>query len=58
MDAKLHIAFPVSRMTRFQIRRFLRTNFRKAEILTGSKVGQSVGLLEIRFVFYFLDTRV
>jgi hypothetical protein len=58
MGAKLHIAFPVSRMTRFQIRRFLRTNFRKAEILTGSKVGQSVGLLEIRIIFYFLDTRV
>ena len=29
----------------------------EAGILVGCKVRQSVGLLEIRFIFYFLDTR-
>ena len=46
MGARIHIAFSASTMTIFRIRRFLRTNFRKAGILVGCEVGQSVGLLE------------
>ena len=37
---------------------YAETKARKAGIMVGCKVGQSVGLLERRFIFYFVDTRV
>jgi hypothetical protein len=43
MGAKLSIVFSIKTMTVFQIRRVMRTNDRKARILAGCEVGQSVG---------------
>ena len=42
-----------ARIMKFQISRLLRTNQRKAGILVGCKVGQSVGLLGDQIYFSF-----
>ena len=58
MGARIHIAFSASTMTIFRIRRFLRTNFRKAGILVDCKVGQSVGPFVGQNYFLFFEYKV